>query len=306
MGGGFSIIFCVIYLIFIFVVYGLLSYVLHSLKLKYKSVFQVLLFIICICIVYYSSWKVCVNQLTPLTDKERMDFQYKQFNNLNKFYKTIPDLISNGEIFRPSEKIREKDSVTILTSLLNLTENPPSKMDSLTELIVASFFYYKGLPIKLNEDSLFFKNELAKIHKTLKVRNIFYSPNFTKFLMFISYEQNENKHMRLDFSGSGNAIAVIGYKKENRIVFYKFFKSDYSYGFFINEDIAYSYCFKNTMGKDYNIYFTNFLRAKFWKTVTLKRQLNLNGKSKFILEIDNPHKKNDKFTYSEPVMILDI
>lgn len=292
--------------IFSFVIYVLVSLLIWKKKSKYQAIIQIPLFIAFLTLTYLSSWKVCVYSKPEPTEKELLAEQYEQYKTLKKYYYTIPYIIKNGQTFRPSKKIASNDSLLLLNSMKDLLSIKSNDLDSISELKLIGLFYKNStIRPRNNEDSLSINKQHKLINQSLKIRNLFYSPDHRKILIFVSYKTNQANRITLGFNGSGKSFALMAFKSGNKMVVFNYYNIDYSYGFIKNDNIAYSLCFQNLIGdSDHGKYAIrdNFLSSEYWNSVSMTKKLDLKNKMHYELHFVDKH--GEKFKFEKPIYTL--
>ena len=301
MGGILEAFAALILAFLIYVLFATVSIILWNKGTKNKNIIQLILSVLCVGLIYYSSWKVCVYREAPLTAEETEELKIKNTNEFNSFYARIPKLIEHGDVYRPLNGAFVQDSLFILNSLKSLFGQSFHTMDSTSKIKTATFLGYRtGW---FFEDSLGVSKLLETANQSLKLRNIFYSPDYQVLLAFVSYK---TKFVDIDnkWLNSGEAIALIGYKQNNEMIFYKYYKLDSYINFITNDDIAYSYCFKEAIGKGYNSeIYSNFLKSKFWQSPKVTKSVNYNGKLLYGFEAYLPNYEKP-YKLIDPILIL--
>jgi len=297
-----------LYAIIIYALSSFISIIAWKTISRNKNAIQISLLLLCVSLIYYSTWKVCVYRTPPLTVEEQKKIEIERTKKAYAFFNQIPKLIREGYTYKPSNDIFEKDSLLILNSLKTITGKEFTKIDSVSRVKIGKFLNYSSY--YLFEDKL--KHEVAlnlqTISHTLKVRNIFYSPNNNVFLTFISYKTKYTNNNNKLIDG-GEAITLIGYKQDTKMIFYEYCKDDSSFNSIVNlDDLAYSLCFQKAIGlSDFYYYkdYKSFLNESFWKNESVLRNTKINNKmfygfEAFIRVNDN------KYELIAPVLELNI
>ena len=289
--------------IFIYFSSVVVSIVAWKAQTDNRSIVQLVLLCLCVSLIYYSSWKICVFRTPPLTIAEVKELKIRNTKEFYNFYHQIPQLIHDGYSYKPSDRVFSKDSLFILNSLKSLIGKPFQQIDSLSKVKIANFLGYRtGF---FFENSLEIPGLLQTIAQSIKVRNIFYSPLNQSFLTFISYETGftDNKIKIID---SGEAMALIGYKQENKMVFYRYYKLDSYLKFIVNDNLAYSYCFKNAIGRGiYPERYPNFLTKTFWNTEKVLKNTKYSDRILYGFEAYIPYNEKE-YKLIDPILILQL
>lgn len=305
MGGIGTFFIATISALSIYIIALIVSSIVSKSNVRNENTIQLSIFILCVSFIYYSTWKICVYRKYSLTIEEKIALNKENEVKYNEFYKKIPKLIERGNTYRPVEQIVEKDSLLVLNSLRLLTGKPFAEIDSLSKIRIGKVLEYRlGYFFEDNLKEEVSRN-LATISQSLKVRNLFYSPDSKVFLLFISFK---TKFLDIDQKvvEAGDAIALIGYKKANKMILYKYFKLDYNEDFITNDDIAYSYCFHNAIGNYiYPDRYPNFLKSSFWKKQKVLRYIHYGKNMLYGFEAYLPDGEK-KYKLIAPVLILDL
>lgn len=300
-----------LYAIIIYILSSFISIIAWKTISRNQDAIQISLLLLCVSLIYYSTWKVCVYRTPPLTLEEEKKIKIERTKKAYAFYNQIPKLIKEGYTYKPSDDIFEQDSLLILNSLKTITGKEFTKTDSVSKVKIGKFLDYSSY--YLFEDKL--KHEVAlnlqTISQTLKVRNIFYSPNNNVFLTFISYKTKytDNNNKLID---GGVAITLIGYKQDTKMIFYNYCKDDdRSFNSIVNlDDLAYSLCFQETIGLGdfyyYHIDYKSFLNESFWKNERFLRNTKINNKMFYGFEAFNRGGNDNKYELIDPVLELNI
>lgn len=290
LGGLAEFFLCVFYAVIIYLFTIGLSIIVWKLSGSKKYVLLLLIHSLSVCLIYFSSWNVCVYRPSPLTEQELADQKITKFQELNKLLIKIPKLIRKGDVFKPQPFVCKTDSLKVSNALDSLFNIPYSSMDSTTKNKIADLIDFNIYTFY--RDPGFTINYLNPIKSSIKVKEQYYSPNNQVFLSIITYNTVDG----------GDALILIVRKIENQLLVYKYYH--YDYPDYPNVDIAYSACFKyvNGIGGRY-LKYPSFLKKEFWSYQDLFDKYNYKNSDLFNFQIENHDEKN-KILPKVPIFVL--
>jgi hypothetical protein len=279
LGGLAEFFLCVFYAVIIYLFNIGLSVIVWKLSGSKKYILLLLIHSLSVCLIYYSSWNVCIYRPSPLTEKELADQKIIELQKLNKLLIKIPKLIRKGDVFKPQPFVCKTDSLKVSNALDSLFNIPYSSMDSTTKNKIADLIDFNSYTIF--RDPGFTIPYLNSIKSSIRVKELYYSPSNQVLLSVITFNTVDG----------GDALILIGRKIENRLLVYKYYH--YQYPDYPNADIAYSACFKyvNGIGDRY-LKYPSFLKKEFWLYPDLFEKYNYKNSYLFNFQIEKHDGKN--------------
>ncbi len=288
----------------IYFVFASVSIAFSVSKIKYNYLIQLLSMILCSVSIYVATYIICVENTRQATPEEEELRIKKIVENLETLYDKIPTIIDKGTVFRPNATIVKNDSLMVLDYLKSKLCVPHETMDSTHRVIVNSYLKYSQEYFMSDENTEKINQGISHICESLKIRNLFYSPDHE--VVVIIFSNNEMASLGRgdpDFQ-VGSSLAFIGVKDKGILSLYFYCGSDFSPRYISNDNLAYARTFKDIIGKgNYDYKYTNMLDKTFWKKKTMQKTYKSNNELFYGFE-GKINKELNEFTKQEPAFLI--
>ena len=212
----------------ILITYGFVSFKAENLKGNLQDEIQVLLILVCSVVVYFYTWSTCHKNITPTAEEKIVELVF--------FTKKIPDILRNGDIYKPSNYTLWKEKELVKVEFLNLARQAQDTMELEARKRYSSLknlYFPKGF---VDE-----RRTLDKFCESVDVWNMFYSPDKSKVVVFIAFDNwyTENDEERK----MGSVLMLVGKREMKKILLYKV--EIYSDKIYRNKEMACAAIFKD-------------------------------------------------------------
>jgi len=210
------------YGVIIFVCTIALSIIVYFIIKKNQFYIQLLIHGTGVFLIYYSTYLVCIYREPILEPKETRALKLKNINNTRE---QVNNILSNSDIYKPNIKILENDKQKIRETIKNffnksyhIIKNDSIYKDSIYQLVDSNISALDSI-----ETDSYFKS----VYNSVDIDQIMHSPDLTKFLVFVSFNETFTINPGQIESGA-NSFVLIGIKESKQIKLYRFYFEGYS------------------------------------------------------------------------------
>lgn len=267
------------------VIFGItigVSVYVSTLESDSQNYLQFSIYFLCVLLVSFASWKICISEERGKTYEEVREIQS---NKLEKLISKGNRLIEKSDNIVPDIKTKAKDSISIMiffTHFLDSAVISSSYKKDLSYHDVFSHFFNRNLT---DSDSIESINCRKNILKNLSIDLMAYSPDRKFIFSILTYDINVNPT-------ESNALALIGERKTGELILYKYrcFSNDYGV---LNKKYAFYDLICNLKDKKSPCFKGSPLEKEFW-TGRFFNKIDINGQEKYIYQVNELYNQGDK------------
>lgn len=241
----------------------------------------IIIYSISLLAIVFSSWRICIYEKPMPTKEDSLKIKLERDAKLYTLYTTIPELKQKGDIYRPEKWTYYIDSSAIIDFINGLIKPPYEEMDSSIKINISKLLDFNKETIF--ENSTFTINYIGLVKSSIKINDIFYSPQREIIVTIVSYNQ----------SNGGDAFILIGRKYQDHIKLYKYYNTrnaDYP-----NAEIAYAACFEYL-----NSHSKGILNKSFWTKNILFKIHNIENTDLYGFQVKSRY-KTDTLKIKQPL-----
>jgi hypothetical protein len=268
--------------IMVYGIFAMVSIALSSPRFGNQNIIQSVLFFLYVITIYKFNYDICIRDTKPMTfeqeQKQKRETQY----NLMRMYENIPQILKQGESYRPGYDKYEADSIIISNYLKAQICIPFEEMDSIQLRLVSKMFGYNYRYQDRHKDCELGTETFGGMCNSIKLRNIFYSPDLELIIPVISYQKMSRWGADDPKFVTGSSISYIGFRSQDSLKFYFHRATHGASNHLTDEKLAYARMIEILLGDKYH---TSILSNEYWSPLELRRKTSLESRDYYEFEL---------------------